>query len=128
VGTIDSSTTKFYKLHRGFQSVSNVSFKTKDFDFGDAARIKKIYAVYVTYKSSVALTSLFKLVSLDDDTAHTLSGTLAITSDYKTVKLTPSSIVSCTKAHVLLDTSATSANVEINDISIEYRQIYKRDV
>jgi len=128
VGTIDSSTTKFYKLHRGFQSVSNVSFKTKDFDFGDVARIKKIYAVYVTYKSSVALTSLFKLVSLDDDTAHTLSGTLAITSDYKTVKLTPSSIVSCTKAHVLLDTSATSANVEINDISIEYRQIYKRDV
>jgi len=128
VGTIDSATTKFYKLHRGFQSVSNVSFKTKDFDFGDVARIKKIYAVYVTYKSSVALTSLFKLVSLDDDTAHTLSGTLAITSDYKTVKLTPSSIVSCTKAHVLLDTSATSANVEINDISIEYRQIYKRDV
>ena len=131
VGTIEDdggNRTKFYQLHRSFQAVSNVSFKTKDFDFGDAARIKKVYAVYVTYKSSVALTSLFKLVSLDDDTAHTLSGTLAITSDYKTVKLTPSSIVSCTKAHVLLDTSATSANVEINDISIEYRQIYKRDV
>lgn len=128
VGTDAGSSTRFYKLHRDFQAVSNVSFKTKDFDFGDAARIKKIYAVYVTYKSSVALTNLFKLVSLDDDQAHTLSGTLAITSDYKTVKLTPSSIVSCTKAHVLLDTSATSANVEINDISIEYRQIYKRDV
>jgi len=130
VGTIENSggnRTRFYQLHRDFQAVSNVSFKTKDFDFGDAARIKKIYAVYVTYKSSVALTNLFKLVSLDDATAHTLSGELAITSAYKTVKLTPSSIVSCTKAHVFLDTSATSANVEINDISIEYREIYKRD-
>ena len=127
VGTIESTRTRFYQVHRSFQNVANVSFKTKDFDFGDAARIKKIYAVYVTYKSTGVLTNLFKLVSLDDATAHTLSGTLATTSSYKTVKLTPSSTVSCTKAHILLDTSISSASVEINDISIEYRQIYKRD-
>jgi hypothetical protein len=127
VGTIESTRTRFYQVHRSFQSVANVSFKTKDFDFGDAARIKKIYAVYVTYKSTGVLTNLFKLVSLDDATAHTLSGTLATASSYKTVKLTPSSTVSCTKAHILLDTSVSSASVEINDISIEYRQIYKRD-
>ena len=126
VGTIASSTTKFYKLYRDFQAQTNVIFQTKDFDFGNASRVKKVYAVYVTYKSDGALTGYFTLEE-DDGTSHALSGTVATNStNYATVKLTPSSPVTCNKISVKLNTSSNSRNVEINDISIEYREIYKR--
>ena len=126
VGTIASSTTKFYKLYRDFQAQTNVIFQTKDFDFGNASRVKKVYAVYVTYKSDGALTGYFTLEE-DDGTSHALSGTVATNStNYATVKLTPSSPVTCNKISVKLNTSANSRKVEINDISIEYREIYKR--
>jgi hypothetical protein len=129
VGTIEDdggNRTKFYQVHRSFQAVSNALFQTKDFDFGNASRVKKIYAVYVTYKSNDALTGYFTLEE-DDGTSHALSGTVATNAtNYATVKLTPSSPVTCNKISVKLDTSSNSRNVEINDISIEYREIYKR--
>ena len=126
VGTDAGSSTRFYKLYRDFQSVANVSFQTKDFDFGNASRVKKVYAVYVTYKSDGALTGYFTLEE-DDGTSHALSGTVATNAtNYATVKLTPSSPVTCNKISVKLDTSSNSRSVEINDISIEYREIYKR--
>ena len=82
--------------------------------------------MYVTYKSDGALTGYFTLEE-DDGTSHALSGTVATNStNYATVKLTPSSPVTCNKISVKLNTSANSRKVEINDISIEYREIYKR--
>jgi hypothetical protein len=127
VGTIESITTKFYKLYRDFQAVQYVRFLTKDLDFGNSARIKKVYAVYITYKSDGALTGYFTLVE-ENGTSHSLSGTIATNAaDYETVKLTPTSPVSCTKIAVVMNTQANSRKVEINDISIEYREIYKRD-
>jgi hypothetical protein len=131
VGTIESvgtDTTRFYKLYRDFQAVQYVRFATKDLDFGNSARIKKVYAVYITYKSDDALTGYFTLVEEEAGTSHALSGTLATNAtDYKTVKLTPSSPVSCTKIAVVMNTTTNARKVEINDISIEYREIYKRD-
>ena len=63
----------------------------------------------------------------DDGVSHALSGAVGTNaSNYATVKLTPSSPVTCNKISVKLDTSSNSRNVEINDISIEYREIYKR--
>ena len=127
VGTDAGSSTRLYKLYRDFQAVANVRFTTKDLDFGNAARIKKVYAVYVTYKSDGALTGYFTLVEEEVGTSHALSGTLATnTTDYKTVKLTPSSPISCTKIAVVMNTTSNARKVEINDISIEYREIYKR--
>ena len=130
VGTIESvesaNTTRFYKLYRDFQAVSNVLYQSKDFDFGNASRVKKVYAVYVTYKSNNALTGYFTLVE-DDGTSHALSGTVATNAtNYATVKLTPSTPITCNKVSIKLDTSSNSRKVEINDITIEYREIYKR--
>ena len=90
--------------------------------------MKKVYAVYVTYKSDGALTGYFTLVEEDSGTSHDLSGTLATNaSDYKTVKLTPSSPISCTKIAIVMNTTTNARKVEINDMSIEYREVYKRD-
>ena len=125
VGTDAGSSTRFYKLYRSFQAQENVIFQTKDFDFGNAAKVKKVYAAYITYRSNVELTDMFTLVE-DDSTEHDLSGTAPVSAtNYKTVKLTVQSEL-CNKVSVKLNTASTSAKVEINDISIEYREIHKR--
>ena len=126
VGTDAGSSTRFYKLHRGFQAQSNVIFQTKDFDFGNAAKVKKIYAVYVTYRSNVELADMFSLVE-DDGTEHDLNGAVPVSAtNYKTVKLNIQAVELCNKVSVKFNTASTSARVEINDISIEYREIHKR--
>jgi hypothetical protein len=127
VGTDAGSSTRFYKLYRNFQLASNVSFQTKDFDFGNPARVKKIYAVYLTYQEEDdQIDGTFTLVE-DDGTSHSLSGAIPQNSDgtYNTVKLTPSSPVICNKISVKMVISSATI-VQINDITIEYREIYKR--
>jgi len=126
VGTDAGSSTRFYKLHRDFQAVSNVLYQSKDFDFGNAAKVKKIYAVYVTYRSNVELADMFSLVE-DDGNEHDLNGAVPVSAtNYKTVKLNIQAVELCNKVSVKLNTASTSARVEINDISIEYREIHKR--
>lgn len=129
VGTDAGSSTRFYKLHRGFQSVENPSFQTKDFDFGNAAKVKKIYAVYLTYQElGDQIDGTFTLVE-DDGTSHSLSGAIPENSDgtYNTVKLTPSSPVICNKISIKMALGdGDESLIQINDISIEYREIHKR--
>jgi len=76
----------------------------------------------------VALTNKFSLIE-EDNSSSSLSGTInASAVNWAKVKLTPSSPVVCNKISVQLDTSSTSAKVYINDISIEYRVIYRKGV
>jgi len=126
VGTDAGSSTRFYKLHRDFQAQTNVIFQTKDFDFGSSARAKKVYAVYLTYKSSADITDTFSLVKDDGDSTDLLNTIPANASNYNTVKLIVQSPVICNKISIRMDTSSTSAKVEINDISIEYRELYRK--
>jgi hypothetical protein len=126
VGTDAGSSTRFYKLHRDFQAQTNVIFQTKDFDFGSSARAKKVYAVYLTYKSSADITDTFSLVKDDGDSTDLINTIPANASNYNTVKLIVQSPVICNKISIRMDTSSTSAKVEINDISIEYRELYRK--
>tara|TARA_Y100001973_G_scaffold25801_2_gene38727 strand:- start:769 stop:3243 length:2475 start_codon:yes stop_codon:yes gene_type:complete len=96
----------------------------KDLDFGDPSAIKKIYAVYVTYKSDEALTGLFHIRR--DGSNIDLDGTIPISSGWNTVKIAPSSPITCTKAQFRLDLDTADPNVYINDVSIEYRIIKKK--
>ena len=69
---------------------------------------------------------MFSLVE-DDGNDHDLSGAApASATNYKTVKLNTQSIQLCNKVSVKLNTDSTSAKIEINDISIEYRELHKR--
>jgi hypothetical protein len=126
VGTDAGSSTRFYKLHRDFQAQTNVIFQTKDFDFGSSARAKKVYAVYLTYKSSADITDTFSLVKDDGNSTDLLNTIPANASNYNTVKLIVQSPVICNKISIRMNTSSTSAKVEINDISIEYRELYRK--
>tara|TARA_R100001224_G_scaffold102932_1_gene75372 strand:+ start:82 stop:1698 length:1617 start_codon:yes stop_codon:yes gene_type:complete len=99
---------------------------TKALSFGDIHQVKKVYAVYITYKSDVALTDMFHLVE-EDNSATALSGTISVSaSNWAKVKLTPSSPVVCNKVSLRLNTSSTDVKAYINDIAIEYRTLYKK--
>ena len=115
-----------YQIKRDVVAATNTKFRTKDIDFGNPAQVKKIYAVHITYKSDVALTNLFTIIE-DDNTSTALAGTISSSaSNWAKVKITPSSPIVCNKASLNLDTSSTSAKVYINDISIEYRTLYRK--
>tara|TARA_R100000315_G_C5234652_1_gene146052 strand:+ start:1178 stop:3670 length:2493 start_codon:yes stop_codon:yes gene_type:complete len=119
------SSIDIYQLYRT-EVANTCDFQTKDYDFGDPSTSKKIYAVYVTYKSDAAITNFFTLVE-DDGTSHALSGTIATSSsNYSTVKITPSSPVTCNKISVKFDSSSNARKLFINDIGIEYRILKKR--
>ena len=55
-----------------------------------------------------------------------LDGTIPISSGWNTVKIAPSSPITCTKAQFRLDLDTADPNVYINDVSIEYRIIKKK--
>ena len=128
IGHDTGSSTDIYQLNRSVAATTLTKFLTRAIDFGDPAQVKKVYAVHITYKSDVALTNKFSLIE-EDNSSSSLSGTInASAVNWAKVKLTPSSPVVCNKISVQLDTSSTSAKVYINDISIEYRVLYRKGV
>jgi hypothetical protein len=128
IGHDTDSSVDIYQLHRSVVANDGVRLTTKAFDFGGIAQVKKIYAVHITYKSDVALTNMFTLLE-EDNTSTALTGTIsASASNWAKVKITPSSPVVCNKVSLQLNTSSTSAKVYINDISIEYRTLYRKGV
>ena len=107
-------------------AVNDFQVRTKDIDFGLPSVVKKIYSVTVTYKSDNAQTQPIKY-ALDGGTSYTaLNGNFIATSNnYKVLKATPSSILSCESISIQIvnptNASGSSSGVQINDISIEYR-------
>ena len=121
----EGSYIDFFEFER--DEVANTAIlETKDFDFGDVSKRKKIYSVHITYKSDDALTGYFTLETPEGD-SHALSGTVAASAtNWATVKLTPSSPITInSKASLRLNTSTAERKIYINDISIEYRMLKK---
>ena len=128
IGHDTGSSIDLYQLNRTVAAKTLVQFITKAIDFGDPAQVKKVYSIHITYKSDVALTGRFSLLE-EDGTSHSLSGTVGSSaSNWAKVELTPSAPVVCNKISLKLDSASTSAKVYINDISIEYRVIYRKGV
>ena len=107
-------------------------FVTKDIDFGQPGKIKKIYKVYVTYKSSGAYSTPFTYAvdgkqNFSGDGGGTFTGNLANTSDkWDVLTLTPSSTISCQSIQIKF--AGATQVYEINDITIEYRVVNNKKV
>ena len=109
---------------------------TKDIDFGNPARIKKVYSVILTYRSRDAMTTpvSYAINGAEDDGDYTnFTGDFADTGhgdtgdNWATVKVTPASPISCQSIKIRIkNTAGSSSRFELNDISIEYRMINKR--
>ena len=123
---------------------STISIKTKDYDFGDPSRNKKIYKVYVSYKGdatavtcnyntngdSDAATGTFYLTGATGDTTGAVNGSNANlpfhtstvgTDDWVSAELKPSSSINNVKSFQLVFGGTAGSDFEINDISIIYR-------
>ena len=122
----EGDTIDFYQMFRRQATVAQVEFKTKFYDFGNPDIIKKIYAVYITYKcTDHALTSKFTLEQ-PDGTSTALAGTIATAANFTTVKIAPSSPVSCGRISLVFDTTTDDPTLAISDIGFEYRLLHKK--
>ena len=123
----EGDTVDFYQLYRSPASHSDLEIITKDIDFGDPNISKKVYAIYMTYKSDTLSLADKVFYSKDGGVSWTVtSGPSAVgTSTWLKGKWVISTPDITSKIMIKIDTGASSA-VYINDIGIEYRPIHKR--
>ena len=111
-----------------------VYFRTKDFDFGQPGVRKKVYKVYITYKTTngeaAALdakfatdgSTTFTEFSTSKSTNYSASGFADSAGQWKTAILIPASSINNIYSFALQLANAHITNgFEINDISIVYR-------
>ncbi len=110
-------------------SASKQVLKTKDLDFGEPARIKKIYAVTITYKSDNAMTTPVSYSINGLDSFSPFTGNFVDTSgDWATLRATVASPFECQSLQIKVENTVASGtgSFHLNDISIEYRPIHKK--
>ena len=101
--------------------------KTKDIDFGDPARIKKVYGLRITYQSSSAQTTPISYAINGSTSFSNFTGNFLDTSNaWDVLYAYPSSPVECQSMQIKISNPTAGARIDINDISIEYRTINKR--
>jgi hypothetical protein len=105
--------------------------KTKDIDFGNPAKIKKVYSVIITYRASAAMTTPVSYAT-DGGSSYTNftgnfsdTGAGASTEDWAKLRVTLAAPVECQSLQIKIQNTA-QGSFQINDISIEYRMINKR--
>ena len=120
------SSIDIYQLHRTVASQAQTAFQTKDISFGAPSAVKRVYAVYITYKSSGALTGMFTAID-ETETSTDLNGTISTSAtNWAKVKLTPSSPITCNKLSIKFNSAGTSLTAYVNDIDIEYRILHRK--
>jgi len=120
------------------QTSTGVLFTTKDIDFGNPSKKKKIYDIYITYKHSDSNTvSNFlsystnggtSFVTVDGDSSTAIANnTLDQATSWEIHKFTFTTPVECQSITLRFNGPTSNASkININDISIEYRELYGR--
>jgi hypothetical protein len=123
-----SGNNKTIKLLSGDLGVNQINLKTKDIDFDSPGKIKKVYKVYITAKDDGQAgndgNTLTLQYALNGSESFGNSATATPNSDnYTTLVYTLN--VDCELIAFQL-TDEASETISINDITIEYREKYKR--
>jgi hypothetical protein len=123
-----SGNNKTIKLLSGDLGVNQINLKTKDIDFDSPGKIKKVYKVYITAKDDGQAgndgNTLTLQYALNGSESFGNSATATPNSDnYTTLVYTLN--VDCESIAFQL-TDEASETISINDITIEYREKYKR--
>ena len=112
------------------QDSSKIVYQTKDFDFGNPGLVKKVYAFYVTYKSSSG-TTINNVLSFAVDggtsfiTTNLSNNTFDQATGFEVAKITLSSPKEC-QSMALKFTVDSATKIELNDVTIEYRTLKRR--
>ena len=103
---------------------------TKDIDFGEPGRKRKVYGVTLTYKSDNDPTQpVYYATDGGTSFSSQLTGNFTGTgTGWKKVRARPSSPISCQSIRFKIlnpsDATGTSEGVQINDMAVEYRPLY----
>jgi hypothetical protein len=101
--------------------------KTKDIDFGSTSRIKKVYGLRITYKSSAAQTTPISYATNGGSSFTNFTGNFIDTSNaWDILNATLASPVKCQSMQIKITNPTSTGTININDISIEYRTIRKK--
>ena len=120
-GTVEM---RYWKNNDLSTSRNNTFICTKDIDFGDPSRIKKIYNIYISYKSSTGSITLLYSPDNTNDTFSISDVNFSSSDTYKIAKASFSTPIQCQSIRIILKGNFT--NAVINDISIDYRPILKK--
>ena len=105
--------------------------KTKDIDFGQPGVLKRIYAVYVTYKSDNLQTNPISYEIDGTTNSYTnLTGNFSAGTTQWDILKTTSSPFNCQSLQLKItnptNAVGATAGIQINDITIEYRVLHKK--
>ena len=115
------------KLSSGDSGGSHMLFRTKDIDFGEPGKVKKVYKVYVTAKDDGSSGGIILKTLLNGNSGGTFTTTETVDIDsaqFKTLVFTVNQ--DCESIRLDVSGADTTNELEINDITIEYRTKYKR--
>jgi len=105
--------------------------RTKDIDFGNPAKIKKVYSVIITYRASAAMTTPVSYAT-DGGSSYTNftgnfsdTGVGASSENWAKLRVTLAAPVECQSLQIKVQNTA-QGSFQLNDISIEYRMLNKR--
>tara|TARA_R100001443_G_scaffold111699_1_gene124695 strand:- start:365 stop:2944 length:2580 start_codon:yes stop_codon:yes gene_type:complete len=126
--TVGSNETDLKKFLPVSLPLAGQKLYTKDIDFGDPSTTKKVYAVTITYKSSVSQANpLQYAVNGKQSFSSFATKTISATSDYDIATFTASSPISCGSMQFLISLPSTGT-FEINEMSVEYRALRNKTV
>ena len=111
----------------GLNSATDSVFITKDLDFDNPGRIKKFYDIIITYKCDGIISNPVDY-AIDNKSSFTnISGTNFIdtSGDYDVQTFSPTNPFEGQSIRLKIK-NFTGRNLEINDITIQYRQLLKR--
>ena len=135
-GSEASDTVTIRSWQSESQTSTGVVFSTKDIDFGSPSKKKKIYNVYITYKHSdsndvsnfLSYTTNGNITFVTTDgggSTQIANNTLDQAANWEIHKFTFGTPVECQSIALKFNGPTSNASkIDINDVSIEYRELY----
>ena len=131
-----NATTDGYNIKEWSDTMRSIGedefkFTTRDIDFGDPGRKKKVYGLTLTYKSDTNQTQpIYYATDGSTSFSSQLTGNFASGSGWQKLRATVSTPIECQSIRFKVTNPSTATGVtdgiQINDLSVEYRPIYKR--
>jgi hypothetical protein len=133
VGGAGNSKVHFTEWDNTPSTFNHYKLVTPDFNFGNPSTLKKIYKIYIHYRSTenVTITAamIFYQINQNNSWVAFNSGSMprseSTGAGYDIAVITPSSPFTCQSVALKIEPTVTTG-LYINDIQIEYRNVRKR--
>tara|TARA_R110000824_G_scaffold37497_2_gene114996 strand:- start:7269 stop:10115 length:2847 start_codon:yes stop_codon:yes gene_type:complete len=131
-----SSTSDAYDIKEWTDDMRSVGANkfivtTRDIDFGEPGRKKKVYGITVTYKSDILQTQpIYYAVDGSSSFSSQLTGNFAGSSDWAQLRAIADTPIECQSIRFKItnpsNSTGESSGLQINDVSVDYRILYSR--